>query len=215
MKDAIEQFSNRNVFLALIGAAVIIGAAVSLHFLPAFLASDPTISPAARAIILTLMGLSGSAGAFFAPALSDRIGRKQCLLLATIGMVLHPMALIFVPGHHAFLVLAFLASFVGGGGMTLMVYVIPGETVSPNVAATVYAMLLCFGELLGGSTAPAFAGLLADHFGLAAALWLTTALGAAAFITALGVREPVHRGALVPGLEAVGGVAINSDALIE
>lgn len=71
-----------------------------------------------------------------------------------------------------------------------MIYIVPGETVPPQLASTTFTILLFVGEIIGGGGAPTLAGWVADHHGLAAAQLVCAALAGVAFIAALFVEEP-------------------------
>jgi MFS family permease len=138
--------------------------------------------------ILTALAL----GAIIAPALSDRFGRKPCAIVATLALSIGPLGLILAQHHIAFLALTFATSLLGGGALTLMVYVIPGESTPPNVVATLYAILLFVGEMTGGAIAPSLAGYLSDRFNVSAAMWMCSGFALTAFFAALTVQKVEH-----------------------
>lgn len=70
-----------------------------------------------------------------------------------------------------------------------MVYVIPGETVPPRLAAMTFAIILFIGEMTGGALAPTLAGWASDHHGLAAAQLVSGAFAGVAFFASLFIRE--------------------------
>ena len=195
LREAVGLLVNRNVALALIGAMALIGFLVTFaSFSPLFLVQDRAMSTTTRTILLTAIGLAGAVGNLFAPALSDRLPRKTCGIAATLCTMLLPAALLLMPAHHAAIALVLAVQFVAGGAMTLVIFIIPGESVPRRLAATTFALLLSIGELFGGSTSPAVAGLLSDHHGLTAAMWFCCGLGAVSLAAVLGMREPPRHG---------------------
>ena len=197
LREAAALLVNRNVALALVGGIALIGFLIAfVSFSPLFLVQDHTLSATSRTIVLTAIGLTGAVGSLFAPALSDRYPRKLCAIAATAGTMLVPAALVLTRGHHIALPLLLIAQFVSGGAMTMVIFIIPGESVPRRLAATTFALLLSFGELFGGSTSPGIAGLLSDHYGLSAAMWFCCGLGAISLAAVLGMREPERHGQL-------------------
>jgi MFS family permease len=76
--------------------------------------------------------------------------------------------------------------------------VITGESVPKNLIATAYAILICIGELLGGTIGPAAGGAMADaSHSLYAPIFLSAGLAAVALIMSFFVKETApHRLAL-------------------
>ena len=195
LREAVGLLVNRNVALALIGGMALIGFLVTFaSFSPLFLVQDRAMSTTTRTILLTAIGLAGAVGNLFAPALSDRLPRKTCAIAATACTMLLPAALLLMRGHYAAIPLVLAVQFVAGGAMTLVIFIIPGESVPRRLAATTFALLLSIGELFGGSTSPAVAGLLSDRHGLTAAMWFCCGLGAVSLASVLGMREPPRHG---------------------
>ncbi len=195
LREAFSLLVNRNVALALVGGMALIGFLITFaSFSPLFLVQDSAMSTTMRTIVLTAMGLAGAVGNLFAPALSDRLPRKACAIAATACTMVLPATLVLMRGHHAAVPLVLAAQFVAGGGMTMVIFIIPGESVPRRLAATTFALLLSIGELFGGSTSPAAAGLLSDHYGLTAAMWFCCGLGALSLASVLGMREPPRHG---------------------
>lgn len=184
----------RNVFLGAIGAVTLIGSAVaSGSFMPLYLASLPAFGVTERVLLLIGLGIVSSVGAVVVPALSDRLGRKPCLIAACLCGVAAPVALAMMSVWPAVAIPAVLLHFGAAGALILMVYVIPGESVPPAMAASTYAVLLFVGEVVGGATAPAIAGWAADHHGLIAVQWVVCAFGLIALAAALFVKAPAAR----------------------
>ncbi len=191
LHDALRLFRNPNVILALIGSVALISFTVTItSFMPLFLANSAGISLTMRTTILTLFGLLAGAGTIVVPMISDKLKRKPCLIAATACTALVPLSLILLRVNYFFIIPFLALQFASGGAFTLMVYIIPGETVPPRLAATTFALLVSIGEIAGGASGPPVAGILADHFGLITAILFCSGLGTIAFAASLWIREP-------------------------
>ncbi len=110
-------------------------------------------------------------------ALSDRIGRKG---LIVGGMVLQGIALATIAATHGFGPWAAAAVLLGAG--TAMVYptllAVIGDVAHPSWRASAVGVYR-FWRDLGFAVGAVLAGILADAFGMAAAIWVVAALTAA------------------------------------
>lgn len=195
LRLALRFAARRNVLLGAVGAVTLIGSSVaSASFVPLYLASLPAFTAGNRVLFLIATAIVSSVGAIGVPALSDRFGRKVCLVAACLCGALAPVAVAMVSVSTAWVIPAVVLHFATAGALTLMVYVIPGETVPPQIAASTFAVLLFVGEIAGGATAPALAGWFADQHGLVATQWVCCGYGAVALLAALFVRDPARAG---------------------
>lgn len=193
-KNMLALLLNRNLALAIVGGLALISFLITFpSFSPLFLGQDETLSVTTRTALLTLLGLSSGIGNFFIPLLSDRFRRKPCALAAALCVILLPLTLALLRGHHALAPLVLIVQFVAGGAMPIVVFIIPGESVSRQVAATAFALPLAIGELVGGSTTPGIAGLLSDHYGLMSVMWFCSGLGVICLLAVLAMQEPPRR----------------------
>jgi predicted MFS family arabinose efflux permease len=185
-----QALANRNVILAFIGAICLIAYAITTGaFVPLFLSKSQAFGPGEAALILTLSGLAGAASNFLMPSLSDRIGRKAAFLATALCAVLLPLIYIAGQNNLSILFLAVVFGLAANGALTIIMYVIPGESVPLALAATTFAILIAVGETIGGTAGPAIGGALADQFGLSAALIFCAALAAVSFLAGLFLRE--------------------------
>ena len=192
--EAARVLLRRNVLLGLIGGMALISFIITFSsFSPLFVIRNTTMSVTTRTLVLTALGLAFAAGNVFIPALSDRLPRKPCAIAATACVALAPLMLVWMRVQPAAIPAAVVAEFIGGGAMTMIIFVIPGESVPPRLVATTFAILMSTGELVGGSMGPSIAGLLSDRMGLVAAMWFCSALGFVALGAALAMKEPAHR----------------------
>ncbi|AEG50586.1 major facilitator superfamily MFS_1 [Sphingobium chlorophenolicum L-1] len=186
-----ELFSYRNFLVALGGAALAMGNNIAFSsFLPIFLEHQVRLAPVELTTLLVVKGLAATAGTVLAPTLSDRFSRRGCLIVATAFLTLVPVALIFSAQNHLFLIPAIFAMLMSSGTIALMTFIIPGASVPLRLRTTAFGMLVAFGEITGAFLAPPLAGVLADRFGLPAAMWCASALALGAMIAATLYREP-------------------------
>ncbi|TNE83996.1 MAG: MFS transporter [Deltaproteobacteria bacterium] len=138
-------------------------------------------------------------GQLFTGATSDVVGRKPMIVA---GMTLQSLALATVALAHAFGHFA-LASILLGAG-TAMVYpallAAIGDAAHPSWRATAVGVYRLWRDA-GYAVGALVAGLVADAFGLTAAVWVVAALTAASGVVAQIRMEDVHsdRVAATPG----------------
>ena len=191
LREALAWLCRYDIALALFGSIATLAYGITFtSFVPLELSVMPGMSIGERTLILTLLGLVSAIGTVAAPALSDRLGRKPCLLAAAACQALVPVGIILIPVSTIFLPLTVLLQFAAGGTTTIMVFVIPGDILPAKVAATVFALLVSIGELAGGATGPTLAGLLADRFGAMSSMWFCLGLGVLTLVISLAVRRP-------------------------
>ncbi|HUK25873.1 MAG TPA: MFS transporter [Terriglobales bacterium] len=141
-----------------------------------------------------LLGATGL-GSFFLgflfPLLSDRIGRKPTLLLLAVLSSVVPLALL-VPALYARpWLLAFIILITNGGQAiaSLIIVLVPAETVPPQFAATAIGLTTLVGEVFGATVAPTLGGAMAEKFGLGMPLLMSAGGMALLFVVSLFVKE--------------------------
>jgi hypothetical protein len=80
----------------------------------------------------------------------------------------------------------------GQGVASLVMVLVPTESVPPQFAATSIGVATLVGEIFGATAAPAMGGALAERHGLATPLWMSALGSAAIFVVALFLCETVH-----------------------
>ncbi len=148
-------------FLAVIGGFILFQAAMKSSltlYLPVYLTGQGASLWFAGGS-LSVLQLFGVLGAFFSGNLSDRIGRRNTLLISSAGSIVF-MAL-FILTHHI-VVLAFLGLFLLSTGPVLMACVQDTSSSMPTFMNSMY-MTVNFGV---GSLVVFFVGLSGDHLGL-------------------------------------------------
>lgn len=93
LRGALGFITGRNILLALVGAVTLIGSTVvSAAFLPLYLSSLPAFSPTSKILFFVVLGVIHSIGGIVLPALSDKVGRRTCLIAACLCSTATPVA---------------------------------------------------------------------------------------------------------------------------
>jgi len=149
------------VFLLLIGGFTLFQAGIKSAltlYLPVYLTGKGT-SLWIAGISLSILQFSGVIGAMVAGNISDRIGRKNTLLIASAGTVIFTALFILT---QSVVFLSFLGFFLLSTGPVLMASVQDTETTMPTFMNSIY-MTVNFGV---GSVAVFTVGLMGDKIGL-------------------------------------------------
>ena len=190
-------FRNRNVwFCVLISAFFMTWLFAFTSFAPTFLTEGAHYSPTDMGLIMGAVGFGTFIWGFVGPAISDRVGRKPTLIAFAFITTLSPicLALIHAPVQEM-MVIGFLTA-LGQGAFPIFMAIIPGESLPAAYVATAVGLTQLIGELVGGTVAPTLAGVAADHFGIAAPLWIAAGGSFVCALLAFGIKEtaPVRVG---------------------
>lgn len=160
-----------------------------LTFLPLYCVRVLQMSGRDMSIVMSALGAAGVVAAIVVPYLSDRVGRRPIMaLFAAVGAIAPLGALYFGGATVVVGALLFVGCLATGIG-PLYMSTVPLETVSARDSATAVGLIMGFGQIVGGFFGPAFAGILADRFGLAVPLWAAVAAALVAAITCLFLKE--------------------------
>jgi predicted MFS family arabinose efflux permease len=169
-------------------------------FAPLYITQVARQEPTRAGFLLGAGGLGSFFVGFIFPALSDRLGRKPVLLALAALSTITPIALLSTPLYaHPWLLAAIL--FLGNGGQglaSLILVLVPTESVAPQYAATSIGLATLTGELFGATAAPILGGALAEKYGLGFPLWMAAGGTLLIFVVALflkqtvNVQRPVH-----------------------
>lgn len=158
-------------------------------FLPVYLVQERGMSPTTMGWVVAAGGLAGLLGGFGVPALSDFVGRKPVMVACGFLMLFAPLAVLWLPAHPIAMSIAVLLGWLVMGMSPMYIGVIPTESAPPQLAASAIGLATAVGEIFGGVLAPAGAGSLADHFGLAAPFYICLALAVTCAITTCFLKE--------------------------
>ena len=194
----------RNVWLCAIACCLYIAyTSLSVTFLPIFYVEVRHFTSEQMSFVMGLVGVATVASAIVVPMASDRIGRKQTMVIASLLGVLAPLASVYYQGHLVVLLtLIFVGCAVWGTGSVLMA-TIPSETVPPQCISTTIGLIISLGVLVGGLAGPALAGWCADHWSLRAPLLLQAGCALTAAAISLWLQETLSRRANDPAAQGL------------
>jgi predicted MFS family arabinose efflux permease len=193
LREYVSILRFRNVWLCCAGA----GGFVSWLFLqnvfaPLYITEVAHRPPTTAGFLLGVSGLGSFFLGFLFPALSDRIGRKSVLLALGLISSIVPIAL-YIPSLYAHLWLLAGIVFLTNGGQaiaSLVMVLVPAESVPPEFSATAIGLSTFVGEIIGATVAPSVGGAMAERFGLGMPLLMSAGGTVLLFIVTLFLREP-------------------------
>jgi predicted MFS family arabinose efflux permease len=151
-----------------------------------------------------VMGLNAAICGFLVPAFSDFIGRKPAMILfCFVGMV-GPIGALYFGGPLWGIAALLFIGWAGTGAFPLFMGVVPGETVSPSLAASSMGLVVMVGELVGGVGMPWVAGRVADQTSLAAPMTIAAVCAFCGGVASLFLKETAPRKVATPALDVAG-----------
>ncbi len=201
LSEYISILRYRNIWLCCFGAAGFMSWLFAVNVFAPLYITEVAHQPATTAgFLLGASGLGSFFLGFLLPSFSDRWGRKPILLLMAAMSAVVPLAFL-VPALylHPF-VLAFIAFIAnsGQGIASVVLVLVPTESVPAQFRATSIGLATLAGEVMGATAAPILAGALAQRHGLAVTMWLAAAGSGLLFVVALFLQEtgPARAGKL-------------------
>jgi ACS family hexuronate transporter-like MFS transporter len=185
-----EIFGQRNMPLCAVIAVLLVSyLVICWTFTPLYLTKVRGFAPREMSWLMGTLGISATVGSFAVSGLSDRIGRRSVLIVASfLGLIL-PLGALYYSGSIWILAALFFFGWTLTGTFPLFMGTIPSETVSRMHMTTAIALVMGAGEVFGGVLSPALAGWAADAAGLSAPLWIMMALCTASGVLALALKE--------------------------
>lgn len=199
-RDYFSVLRYRNMWLCCLASAGFIAWLFLMNvFAPLYITQAAHQSATTAGFLLGAGGLGSFFLGLLLPGLSDRFGRRPILMLMALMCTVVPLALLVPPLYSVPWVLALilLLTNAGQGVASLVMVLVPTESVPPQFAATSIGLATLVGEVFGATAAPALGGALAERHGLATPLWMSALGSAAIFVIALFLRETTHRGAAI------------------
>jgi predicted MFS family arabinose efflux permease len=193
LREYVSILRYRNIWLCCLGATGFMSWLFALNVFAPLYITEVAHQPATTAgFLLGASGLGSFFLGFLLPSLSDRVGRKPVLLGMAAASALVPLAFL-VPALYAYPLLLAAIVFVANTGQaiaSLVMVLVPTESVPAQFRATSIGLTTLAGEIMGATGAPLLAGALAEKHGLGLTMWLAAGGGAVLFLAALFVREP-------------------------
>ncbi|MGC2248125.1 MAG: MFS transporter [Terriglobales bacterium] len=185
----------RNIWLCCLGATGFMSWLFALNVFAPLYITEVAHEPGTTAgFLLGASGLGSFFLGFLLPSLSDRIGRKPVLLLMAALSAVVPLAFL-VPALYVYPVLLatiVFAANTGQGIASLIMVLVPTETVPQQFRATSIGLTTLVGEIMGATGAPILAGSLAEKHGLGVTMWLAAGGSAVLFLASLFLQEPAQ-----------------------
>jgi predicted MFS family arabinose efflux permease len=186
--------TERNVIVCMILSVLLVSyLVVTWAFMPLILVQHRGIADETAAGLMAVLGVASALASFVIPGISDYIGRRPVIAIATFIGVILPFGAMLYDGPVAVLGTIFFIGWMFNGSFPMFMATVPSESVEPAQVATAMGLVMGVGEIIGGVGAPALAGKLSDIYGLAAPLWLLAALALLGGVTALFLRETAPR----------------------
>jgi len=181
-----------NIWLCCLGAAGFMSWLFAINvFAPLYITEVAHESATTAGFLLGASGLGSFFLGFLLPSLSDRWGRKPVLLLMAAMSAVVPLAFL-APALYVYPVLLAFIVFVANSGQavaSVVLVLIPTESVPSKFRATSIGLATLAGEVMGATGAPILAGALAQKYGLAVTMWLAAAGSGLLFLAALFLQE--------------------------
>jgi ACS family hexuronate transporter-like MFS transporter len=189
-----KTLANRNVIACAVMSVLLVSyLVVTWAFMPLILVQHRGIEDATAAGLMAVLGVASAISSFVLSGLSDYLGRRPVIAVATFVGTILPLGALFYDGSVLVLGAIFFVGWFFNGIFPTFMATVPSESVSAAQVATAMGFVMGVGEIIGGVGAPSLAGWLSDIYGLTAPLWLLAALALLGGVTALFLRETAPR----------------------
>ncbi|HXY15715.1 MAG TPA: MFS transporter [Terriglobales bacterium] len=192
LSEYISILRYRNIWLCCLGATGFMSWLFAVNvFAPLYITEVAHESATTAGFLLGASGLGSFFLGFLLPSLSDRWGRKPILLLMAAMSAVVPLAFL-VPALYVYpLLLAFIVFIAnsGQGVASVVLVLVPTESVPAQFRATSIGLATLVGEVMGATAAPILAGALAQRHGLGVTMWLAAGGSGLLFLVALFLQE--------------------------
>jgi len=180
---------NKNVWLAAICSAMYTGAQNLFYgFGPLFLIVDKGLDPSLMSWVMGGCGFGNFLWMLITPWISDRIGRRNTLMIFGLLTLILPFSFMYAPSAAVLIPICFIFAF-NAGLIPIIVVLVPAESVGPKLMGTAMGLNLLFGEILGGGLWPILGGVVADKYGYRADMWIYMALMASVAVWGFFMTE--------------------------
>ncbi len=182
----------RNMWLSCLGSAGFMCWLFLLNvFAPLYITAVMHEPGTTAGFLLGAGGLGSFFLSFVFPALSDRIGRRPVLMMLAVMSAIVPLALQVRPLYSVPWVLAGILMLCNAGQAiaSLIIVLVPAETVPPQFRASAIGLSTLAGEVIGATVAPTLGGTFAEKMGLHVPLLMSAGGMVLLFLAALGLEE--------------------------
>lgn len=190
----LKTLTERNVIACCVMSVLLVSyLVVTWAFMPLILIQHRGVSDDAAAGLMATLGVASAIAAFVIPGISDYLGRRPVMAIATFVGTILPLGAMYFDGPVIALGAIFFVGWLFNGIFPMFMATVPSESVPPAQVATAMGLAMGVGEIIGGVGAPSLAGKLSDIYGLTAPLWMLTILAVLGGATALFLRETAPR----------------------
>jgi MFS family permease len=181
------------VYITAMGCGILAWLQVSIGFDHLFLTEVRGFSKLDAGAIASVWGFAGTAGQILLPLASDFWGRRPVTLVSALGCAAALAG--FIGGGFdmgGMQILLGISGFFGFGALPIVLATCVSEAAPDEIRGSALGVTNFFGVIIGTTLMPFVAGLVADHGGITAALWIAVAaqLIVAAFILAIAETAP-------------------------
>jgi len=175
----LDMLAVRNVLVCCLISVFMVGWFImGWTFLPKYLIEVRGMPGPTMGSLLSVLGFASALSGFGAPWLSDRIGRKPVMIGFCLVGALTALGAMYFQGSTLVLGGLLFVGWLASGTFPIYMGVIPGESMPRKYAATAMGLVVCAGEVLGGSGLVALAGKVADLTQLSSAILMMAGSGA-------------------------------------
>ena len=192
ISDYVSILRYRNMWLSCLGSAGFMCWLFLLNvFAPLYITAVMHEPGTMAGFLLGAGGLGSFFLSFVFPALSDRIGRRPVLMMLAVMSAIVPLALQVRALYSVPWVLAAILLLCNAGQAiaSLIIVLVPAETVPPQLRASAIGLSTLVGEVIGATVAPALGGTFAEKIGLHVPLLMSAGGMVLLFLAALGLEE--------------------------
>lgn len=181
-------------YLTVMSCAVLTWLQVTIAFDQLFLTRGRGFDKLDAGSIASVWGFAGAAGQVVVPLASDHFGRKPVILAASVLCALSLVAYIIGGFDMTVMqVLLGISGFCGFGLLPVVLATCVSETVTAEVRGAALGITNFFGVIVGTTLMPLVGGVVADHFGLMAAMWIAVAAQLVVVLFTLAIDETAPR----------------------
>lgn len=193
--SAIGLLRNRSlVYVIIMGCAILTWLQSSVGFNHLFLIEVKKFGASDAGTIASAWGFAGTVGCVVVPLASDFWGRRPAVLVsAIVGAVSLTAYLTGGFGMTGMTVLLGISGFCGFGLLPVVLATCVTELVSEDVRGAALGVTNFFGVIVGTTLMPIVAGIIADAFGVASAIWVPISAFVVVAVFILAIKETAPR----------------------